>query len=191
MENVMSWWSDSYRKRETPTFWWLEACRLKRAAELCRKAYENEVKRWEADPEGYFKYGVPNHDLELMPVSVFLYALAFENLLRGALIDKDPTWLTIEKKAKRFHGHAITKLVGHIGLNLDQTDHFIVKQLETAIRWRGRYPTPKKQKDWALTKAPGGTKAFPGQLSPEMEGYMEVLYLKLENLIKPKTIEPK
>jgi len=76
-----------------------------------------------------------------------LYAFAIENLCKGYLVNQ---LSNEEKKSIRARGklpgtlktHDLKELVESIGLKLDLEDEDMVRRLERASVWGGRYPIP-------------------------------------------------
>ena len=131
-------------------------------ADLAYEAAKAAVAQLHADPAAFSDAeraaGRKNVDLDLYKTAFFLYGLALENLLKGTLIARDPS---------RFHRqkdftHGLLKYFEEVGIPLTLRQQWLVEQVDVLVWWKGRYPTPKKKKYWALREGPGWQKRNAG-----------------------------
>lgn len=161
----IAWWEEQFELQgRSPTFWRLSAARLWRAADLAFQASNQAMEEFRRDHEAFNRAeqesGRINIDLDLYKAAYFLYGLALENLLKAALI-RDPARFN-ERGA---FDHGLFNYCSDLGLSLTPKQLAIVKELEILVKWRGRYPVPKRKSEWALRKGPYGKNSIPGSLS--------------------------
>jgi len=79
-----------------------------------------------------------------LPLYMMLYGLAFENLLKGLLVFKNPEKYKDNIKWENMKGgHDLIKLFNNIDFKLSDEEIHIMKSLTDAVMWAGRYPVPK------------------------------------------------
>ena len=183
-------WNEQYELQgESAFFWWLQARRLKRGADLNWEVYEREIAYFKANPIGYDKRkaedGQSNVDIELSKVYFFLLGLAVENIAKGILIGRDPKYFSHNKTMT----HEIHDYVAECKIDLDEKKRKLLEELSIIVKWRGRYPTPKKRKDWALRNGPEGKNTMPGSISPNDKQDLEKIYEDLESTLRREDSE--
>lgn len=123
--------------------WFSTANELIAAAEVLSPhviAWWDSLMEWSKGQGIFLEHG--HHSTFLM-----LYAFAMENLCKGYLVSR---FSFEEREAIRTSGklpnelktHDLRKLVESVGLNLDLTDEDMLRRLERASVWGGRYPIP-------------------------------------------------
>jgi hypothetical protein len=126
-----------------PREWISTADELTGAAEVLAPqamAWWDNLKEWSNGRRSFPKNGY--HSTVLM-----LYAFAIENLCKGYLVnqlssEEKESIRTSGKLPREFKIHDLKKLVERIGLKPDLEDEDMLKRLERASVWGGRYPIP-------------------------------------------------
>lgn len=177
-------WDEQYQlQSEDAWFWLLQARRLKFAADLIGKAHDAALTSLKGDPEEFFdeerKTGRFTVELDSFPVSLFLCGLAIENLAKGVLVARDPKHFANGAKLT----HELLPYIDQCGLTLSDKERALLKEVETAILWKGRYPVPKRREDWQLRTGPYGSNQMPGAISPDDRHEIEAVYAGLERLL--------
>lgn len=185
-----TWWDNQFELQgESATFWWLQARRLKRGADLCWEAFEKEWAHFKSNPEGFLKKeeeaGKINVDFELSRVYYFLLGLAIETLAKGILVGRDPKYFSKKKDIT----HEIHAYVAECGIEFDDKKKKLLEELSIVVKWKGRYPTPKKQKDWTLKTGPYGPNSMPGTISPDDKQELEEIFSALNETVCGKNAE--
>jgi hypothetical protein len=131
-------------RAELPNAWRSTARGLNRSAELI---WERWLELWSKLDGGRPVQMVTREALDvidLLPPYLLLSGLAFENLLKGLLVSKDPeivrgkmNW-NISKG-----GHDLKKLCDLANILVSAEDLSILEARTEAILWAGRYPVPK------------------------------------------------
>lgn len=105
-------------------------------------AWWDNLKEWSKGRQSFPQNGY--HSTVLM-----LYAFAIENLCKGYLVNR----LSSEEKESirtngkllgKFKDHNLARLVELIGLRHDLEDEDMLRRLERASVWGGRYPVPDR-----------------------------------------------
>ncbi len=160
-----------------PAFWYLKARRLKRASDLLWEAYKSAVAVFKESPDAFFARERDNPtigiDLDLYETALFLLSLAIENLAKGILIGRDP-----ERSLKDLT-HRVADYVQECGIEMSERQKALLKELEAVIRWRGRYPTPKKLEDWRIRQ--GGSR--PGMIDVPGKASLDDIHEKLNTML--------
>lgn len=178
------WWNEQFELQgESADFWWLQARRLKRGADLNWESYEKEREHFKSDPDGFFKKekesGIINVDFELNRIYYFLLGLSVETLAKGILVGRDPKYFSVNKQMT----HEIQDYVAECGIQFDSKKIKLLEELSIIVKWKGRYPTPKKIKDWALKEGPYGVNSVPGTILPDNKEDLEEIYSTLNNML--------
>jgi hypothetical protein len=178
-------WNKQYQlQSEEPFFWLRQSHRLKLAADLVSNVFTEALSAFKADPKTFLEQeqqtGRFTVELDSFPVYVFLYGLAMENLAKGILVSRNPKHFT--SSAQLTHG--LLTYIEQCGLALTDKRRALLKEVEVAIIWKGRYPTPKKLKDWQLRLGPYGDNHMPGVISPDDQPELETMYAELRQCFK-------
>lgn len=180
----MDWDKQFQVQSEEPFFWIRQSRRLKLAADLVGNAFTEALSSFKADPKAFFeqeqKTGRFTVEFDSFPVYVFLYGLAMENLGKGVLVSRNPKHFSSGAKLT----HEVLPYVEQCGLALTDKRRALLKEIEVAITWKGRYPTPKKLKDWQLRPGPYGNNHMPGAISPDDQPELEAMYAELQQCFK-------
>lgn len=168
-----TWWNDQFELQgESAVFWWLQARRLKRGAELCWEAFEKEWINFKSDPEGFhereMKSGKTNVDIELTLVYYFLLGLAVETLAKGILVGRDPKYFSKNRNMT----HKIQHYIAECDIEFDDKKKKLIEELSIIVKWKGRYPTPKKSTDWTFVS-----------ISPDDKEELEEIFSTLNNIL--------
>lgn len=120
-----------------------------------------------------------NVDFELSGIYFFLLGLAIENLAKGILVGRNPKYFYENKNIT----HDIQDYVNACGIHFDIKKKKLLVELSVFVKWKGRYPTPKKLKDWKLKDGLYGANSAPGTISPEDKGELEEIYSTLNSTL--------
>ncbi|WP_147275187.1 hypothetical protein [Thioalbus denitrificans] len=178
------WWDEQFDKRgEDPFYWWLQARRLKRGADLIWEIYEKEVQRFLNDPDGFHEEerlaGTTSVDIEMCNVYYFLLGLAVEVLAKGILVGRDPKCLSKNKK----YNHNIKGYISECGISFDEKKKELLDALSTIVQWKGRYPAPKYRGDWAPSRTSYAEKTMPGTIAQRDRHELEDIYATLNQIL--------
>ncbi len=181
-------WDEQYQvQSEEPFFWLRQSNRLKLAADLVGRAFADALSAFKADSKAFHeqeqKTGRYTVEFDSFPVYVFLYGLSMENLAKGILVSRNPKHFSSGAKLT----HELLPYVEQCGLVLTDKRRALLKEVEVAITWKGRYPTPKKLKDWQLRPGPYGDNHMPGAISPDDQSELEAMYVELQRCFMAST----
>lgn len=130
-------------------FWALNAQRLKQSGDLVFNAYASDV-------EKLFK-GVSPLELENLEIShcaMLLYGLSIENLVKGVIIESDPSLISNGKLGKwpggGEGGHDLIGLFKEAGIQPSEIEKDILTRLTAFVLWAGRYKIPKSSEKMAV-----------------------------------------
>jgi len=137
-----------YSVSQAPWMWWSKARLLRGAAELIMCAQEAKIQSYvaaakiaeeKAAIEGWAEIEADCPDF-LTPM--MLYAFAIENLLKGLIIAKDPSRISMTKLNPAITEHDLLKLADLAGMRIgDGMERVVLKILSEIGIWAGRYPT--------------------------------------------------
>lgn len=152
---LVEWFNDEFAKIVSePLFWLRSAQNLKNAADLISTEVET---RWAASNTGQETPKMFDW-VPLWQVYMLLAGLAYENLVKGIYLTQEKGIVTNGKIIDPlFTNHRTEKLIDQVNKLLEQqkqkpielTEHEsdLVRELQDAVVWLGRYPVPKKYKD--------------------------------------------
>jgi hypothetical protein len=121
-------------------------------------------------------------DGELNRIYYMLVGLALENLFKGILINKNPTWITTETGVDtKLTNHRLTELAQLCNFTLDEDQRFILEFLRKDIEWRAKYPIPQSVSKLKVKYTVGGATNVKDAWFP---GYdlIEALFNQLINI---------
>ena len=121
-----------------PLSWLTQAKEMKMVADLILPVLQNEFSFPPTFP------GTQGKRLAYIGSYFLFLGLAFENLIKGILIGRDPTLVTkdtINNGILGRKGHGITEGAKRI-INLTQQELELVGRIEEYLFWAGRYPLP-------------------------------------------------
>ena len=78
------------------------------------------------------------------PVFFFLAGLAIENLVKGLLVLHGGVEAHRASLPGELKGHGIWARVARLKISLSPEEAQLVRRLETAVEWAGRYPVPRE-----------------------------------------------
>jgi len=127
----------------SPTDWFLDAARLKQAANVifeaitAAKSTPNPPTLWDGEGEP-----LKDRDDWLTPVFMFLAGCAIENLVKATLVGRDATLISEAKLAKTLTTHELPTLLELVNITPTPAQASLAGRLTKWIIWAGRYPTP-------------------------------------------------
>lgn len=175
------WLDDQFDlEREHPLFWWVKAASLLRAAELCWDHYSAARVDFQKDPERYVreKKGFVD-DLHLVHVYFLVSGMAIEGFLKGIVVARNTDLFADGSKERRLYSHDLVDLAQWAGVDIDADARFLLKQLEGAVVWHGRYPTPRNKNDWSRWRDEHGRRISPGSMAPDRQPHVDALLARL------------
>ena len=180
-------WDKQFQLQGEKAFFWLrQSDRLKLAADLVGNAHHEALNAFQADPEAFLEQeqqtGRFTIEFDSFPVYVFLYGLSMENLAKGVLVSRNSKHFTSGATLT----HDLLSYVEECGLALSDRRRALLKEVGAAVEWTGRYPVPKKLKDWQLRAGPYGHNQIPGSISPNDRPELEAVYSELKNMLDAK-----
>jgi len=144
--------------RDLPKLWGLLALDLKHAADiLWIRGASSMTQHWEqivAETGGEAR---PDADLPedtlaqahaLVNTAEMLLGLAFENMIKGILVARDPTLIKDGIPTGKLITHAVADLAHAEGLLLSDDEYRLLKVLEQYVLWLGRYPMPREKESY-------------------------------------------
>lgn len=182
---TMHWWDEQFEKQsQSADFWFLQATRLRHAADILAKKHGEELARFAEAPDDLLANEMRNGrniSFELFPVYLLLFGLSLENLVKGILVARNPARFS----NSRWLNHGLTDYVLECGLTLDGRRRDLLMDLEAFVLWKGRYPTPKTQRQWQLRHGRHGPGQMPGAIGPGERHELESLFADLCRLHWP------
>ncbi|MBU0568403.1 hypothetical protein KJ693_06855 [bacterium] len=153
-----------------PFFWWVKADDLFSAATAIMESW-TAAKAAHFDPlpkeSGWVKLTPrqqeASHRLRFPQVYLFIVGLAFENLIKGLLIARDPGLVKDGKlSADISTGHGLSHLFVKADIPLSEQENNFIDRLSDSVLWAGRYPIPKTENKWGIRLLPDGNGFLPG-----------------------------
>jgi hypothetical protein len=131
---------------------WLEQAKLlKMSAEVIKAEIDNVLPLPQVLP------GVRERKLAYIQSFMLLNGLAFENLIKGIIIGRDPTIVDQQKVNTKYwnfrKGHGIAELAKTIS-RISRDEFQLLKRLEEYVFWAGRYPMPLKSGIYSNSQNP-------------------------------------
>jgi hypothetical protein len=120
--------------------WLAQARQLKISADIIKAELLNEIPIMRGTPGGDERF------IALMDSFMLLTGMAFENLIKGILIGRDPSLVNrqvINDKILTRGGHGISEGAKKV-CAIDNSEYFLLKRLEEYSFWAGKYPMPLK-----------------------------------------------
>jgi len=183
MKNEYPKWHDEQfnRQKETHLFWYVKADELRRASELCWDQYQISFEEFRKRSNKKQPLTTELHtDIGLLDVSYFLLGLALENVIKGIF----------QKETGKYPDliHKTIDLIEKTEFPLTEKDRDYLEILTKIVLWGGRYPLPKKKKDFELVPHENGGWKSPVKLSPDERAKILDLLIRLNEY--QKKIEP-
>lgn len=133
---------------------WLEQAKLlKMSAEVIKAEIDNVLPLPQALP------GVRERKLAYIQSFMLLNSLAFENLIKGIIIVRNPKKLVDQQKVNTMYwnirkGHGIAALAKKNISQISQDEFQLLKRLEEYLCWGGRYPIPLNSGTYSNSQNP-------------------------------------
>lgn len=142
-----------------PGGWYELAVELRDAAETLWRE-RDAMMRIEAviDAQGR-PHGAPRVFMAYSRPYILLAGLAIENLLKGLAVARGPTHISSGCLSRPLQTHSLEKLGTEVlGIDLDSTEMELLRVLESALPYWGRYPIPLRRTQ--LTEETGISEAL-------------------------------
>lgn len=126
------------RADSTPLYWYNHASDLRAAAAAVCHSVEDEsvgkaiIEKFEFGEGFSMGAAVPS-------VYEMLWGLSFELLLKA---------IAVSQQKKIPSHHLLRQLAVYVSANLSDSEFGVLEVLTDSVRWSGRYPRPKKRKEW-------------------------------------------
>lgn len=135
-------WSEQFEaKARSPSSWALQARRLKHAADAVFEAYFSDLSKMGS---GCSPIDLVN--LETGGPATLLYGLAFENLFKAVIINKEGARIEYGRLQRwPGSGHGLVGLAERAEIGMTTTKRDLLSRLTAFIEWGGRYPIPMSQ----------------------------------------------
>ena len=121
--------------------WLAQAKQHKMSADVILSKLEDALKNIPTSQEG-----TQEKMLAFVHSYMLLIGIAFENLIKGILIGRDPTLVKDQKNRSGIlerGGHGITKKASKI-ISTSSNESNLLQRIEEYLFWAGRYPLPIK-----------------------------------------------
>src|SRR6478752_8366546 len=133
----MHWWNEQFEKQaQSADFWFLQATRLRHAADILAKKHGEELARFTESPEDFLANEMRdgrNISIELFPIYLLLFGLSLENLVKGILVARNPTRFSDSRRLN----HGLTDYILECGLTPDDRRRDLLMDLEAVVLWKG------------------------------------------------------
>lgn len=139
-----------------PRIWLGQARQLIISADVIREELKNILPFVRVEPE------VAQDFLGFMKAFMLLTGMAFENLIKGILIGRDPSLVnrqTISNRILPRGGHGISDGANRI-CQLTYFDRDLLARLEEYLVWAGRYPMPLRTEVFRRSEEPESLRVF-------------------------------
>lgn len=162
---------------------WLRAADTRRrAARLIKGPLDAALEEWNHDR-------AKDEDIWIWEDYLLLCAFAIENLLKGILIGRNPSWVA-EGRLKWPGGpHDLSRLADEVEIPLCEEERELLVRLTEVIAWSGRYPVPYQEKRLGRTSKIGDRRRQATTYVTTDERVFDDLYGKLENQLKTERSE--
>lgn len=184
-------YKDNYKEYAAPFFWWFKADQLLAASEVVLATWEQANNDWLSDIKGDGRVRLTEKQqkahrfIHIHHVYLFLVGLAFENILKGIIIGRDPSMVLDENLSKFLKGPH-TKLLSWFnaaGVHLNENERNLVERLGENVQWAGRYPISTKAEDMTLRPVPGMGFTTPGNFIHGDPDLIEAIKLRLIDVV--------
>jgi len=182
-----------------PFFWWLKASDLYQAAVSIIESYKfASATYFDTLPKLSGRVKLTPEQQKAWPrlrfpqVYLFMVGLAFENLIKGLLISRNPDLVKNGKLSKKIsRGHGLSDLLNKAEIQLSEEENIFVNRLSDSVLWAGRYPTPTNEKKWKLSFLSDSGYILPGTFLAGDEEKVEKLWRRLSGIIDNDPSTPK
>lgn len=137
IDPIEFWRKKAVATAAEPASWLWAALLLKRAA--------TTLWEWVYEPVSNDTQGELERTkrLTLLPAYMLLVGLSLENLIKGAVIEKEPERVRADGlKDWGKLGHDLPGLFKHADIQLSDTEADLLHRLKRFVEWSGRYPVP-------------------------------------------------
>lgn len=136
--------SHAHSDAQDPFYWLMKARELDQAASLIWKAMREDWQLLSSAPVGAAIGHEHAPSAGLSGVFWLNAGLALENLLKGILIESDPTLIIGGAITSRLKTHSLLRLAKNAAVSLDVNDAFFLSIGTKCVQWAGRYPRSTK-----------------------------------------------
>jgi len=136
--------------------WLAQANQLKMSADVIEIELKGTIARFRFDRE------LNDQLLAFLKSFMLLVGMAFENLIKGILVGRDPTNISREEIKKQLlgrGGHGISEGAKTV-TNISNAEYDLLRRLEEYLIWAGRYPMPLKSKAFYDSQTPENLRSF-------------------------------
>ncbi len=187
--------------------WKRKAQSLKKAADIIWEDFIKYIRLGEGK-DAKTRYRLALVNLDIAEVSLMIYGLAIENLVKGIIISENPELIKNGKIDKCLISHNLSKLLSEVNVTLkkgkiirsrkttiseiwrmkypglNKNEDIIIDEkemiliLEDHIKWKSKYPISKNSNQYTITG-----------LQPNFKIIIDRIYNKLMNMINSKLEE--
>jgi hypothetical protein len=129
------------RSKATPQYWYNCSSDLRGSAAALLAASEPELSAVVAN-----KFGLG------AGFSIGIAGSAVYEMLCGMSIELMLKAIAVAQRKDVMPHHRLIELAHHVGVSLAPNEEALLSVLTASIRWAGRYPVPKRRKEWEDTK---------------------------------------
>ncbi len=151
--------------------WKRKAQSLKKAADIIWEYFIKYIRLGEGK-DAKTRYALALVNLDIAEVSLMIYGLAIENLVKGIIISENPELIKNGKIDKRLISHNLSKLLSEVNVTLKKDEKEMILILEDHIKWKSKYPISKNSKQYTITG-----------LKPKFKIIIDRIYNKLMSLL--------
>ena len=130
------------RSKATPQYWYNCSSNLHGSAAALLAASEPELSAVVAH-----KFGLG------AGFSIGIASRAVYEMLCGMSIELMLKAIAVAQRKEVMHHHGLIELAHHVDVSLTPAEEDLLSVLTASIRWAGRYPAPKRRKEWEDTNA--------------------------------------
>lgn len=169
-------WDEQFEiAAKSPAIWALEGRRLKRSGDLVFDAYARDLDAMTTD-----RSPLELENLETVGAATLLYGLAFENILKATIVQREGVKIEGGKIVGWPAHHQLTELANRAKVALTAPQRDLLVRLTAFVEWGGRYPIPKTPQKIPLKQAGVSPEWFPLPVQPYERAMLSDLYRALE-----------
>jgi hypothetical protein len=136
--------------------WLAQANQLKMSADIIAMELQDKMARIR------FEQGLDSQFLAFLKSYMLMIGMAFENLVKGILVGRDPSLVSrelISNKLLPRGGHGISDGAKKV-CSISNEEFELLRRLEEYLVWAGKYPMPLKSEVFLNSQTPENLRSF-------------------------------